>query len=139
MRLFSFYVYCTVPNDRLILTGEVSSRICTAAEMRYYFSSFTNIGITDDGVPHQLTYLKPNLNCNLTNWEAGCEPGWGCSLDGEDKVDLKASHIPARTTDCQPCCEGFFCPEGITCMIRKYGLTDQLSLLIEMQSTMWSA
>ncbi|XP_024190720.1 putative white-brown complex homolog protein 30 [Rosa chinensis] len=97
--------------------GEVSSRICTAAEMRYYFSSFTNIGITDDGVPHQLTYLKPNLNCNLTNWEAGCEPGWGCSLDGEDKVDLKVSHIPARTTDCQPCCEGFFCPEGITCMI----------------------
>ncbi|KAA8516559.1 hypothetical protein F0562_016935 [Nyssa sinensis] len=25
--------------------------------------------------------------------------------------------MPARTRDSQPCCEGFFCPQGITCMI----------------------
>ncbi|PIA26833.1 hypothetical protein AQUCO_08700012v1 [Aquilegia coerulea] len=25
--------------------------------------------------------------------------------------------MPARTRDCQPCCEGFFCPYGLTCMI----------------------
>ncbi|KAK3404971.1 hypothetical protein EUGRSUZ_K01252 [Eucalyptus grandis] len=25
--------------------------------------------------------------------------------------------MPSRTHDCQPCCEGFFCPQGITCMI----------------------
>ncbi|XP_050379339.1 putative white-brown complex homolog protein 30 isoform X2 [Argentina anserina] len=91
---------------------DIGYRICTAAEIKYYFSSFTNIG-----TPQHSSYLKPNLNCNLTNWESGCEPGWGCSLDGEGKVDLRASRIPARTSDCQPCCEGFFCPEGITCMM----------------------
>ncbi|KAK9920936.1 hypothetical protein M0R45_029473 [Rubus argutus] len=94
--------------------GDISSRICTAAEIKYYFQSFTNIG-----TPQHSTYLKPNLNCNLTYWGAGCEPGWGCSLNLNlnQKVDLKALRIPARTSDCQPCCEGFFCPEGITCMM----------------------
>ncbi|KAE8679383.1 ABC transporter G family member 28 [Hibiscus syriacus] len=28
--------------------------------------------------------------------------------------------MPSRTTDCQPCCEGFFCPRGLACMIRSY-------------------
>ncbi|RVW27540.1 ABC transporter G family member 24 [Vitis vinifera] len=34
------------------------------------------------------------------------------------RVNLKNSqNIPTRTHDCQACCEGFFCPRGITCMI----------------------
>lgn len=135
-RLYSLY-YLSLAHflmTDLISTGDISSRICTAAEIKYYFQSFTNIG-----TPQHSTYLKPNLNCNLTYWGAGCEPGWGCSLNLNlnQKVDLKAVRIPARTSDCQPCCEGFFCPEGITCMMRKYGLTATLSLLIEMQSIMW--
>lgn len=65
-------------------------------------------------------YLKPNKNCNLTSWASGCEPGWGCSVGHNQKVDLKNSkEMPARTRDCQACCEGFFCPHGLTCMIRK--------------------
>lgn len=66
-------------------------------------------------------YLKPNKNCNLTSWVSGCEPGWACSA-GEEKTDMKNSNdMPIRTEDCQPCCEGFFCPTGLTCMIRKFG------------------
>ncbi|CAN1238106.1 ABC transporter G family member 24 [Linum grandiflorum] len=66
-------------------------------------------------------YLRPNLNCNLTSWVDGCEPGWACSVAGTQPVDLQNSHvIPPRTTNCKTCCEGFFCPHGLTCMIRKY-------------------
>lgn len=92
-------------------SGDVTNRLCTAAEIRSYFKSFTAGGIK------RSNYLKLNKNCNLTSWVSGCEPGWGCSLGQNQKVDLKASSIPSRTRDCQPCCAGFFCPEGITCMI----------------------
>lgn len=111
--------------------GDVTNRLCTAAEIRSYFKSFTAGGIK------RSNYLKLNKNCNLTSWVSGCEPGWGCSLGQNQNVDLKASSIPSRTRDCQPCCAGFFCPEGITCMIRKYVMTPSLSL-VEMWSIMWS-
>lgn len=104
---------------------DISHRICTAAEIKHYFSKYGEMAL------HHSTYLKPNVNCNLSNWESGCEPGWGCSINSQDKIDLKSSRIPARTTDCQPCCEGFFCPEGITCMIRKYGSTGLLLILVQ--------
>lgn len=88
-------------------------RLCTAAEIKFYFNSFFERGHTN--------YLRPNKNCNLTFWASGCEPGWACSVGANQKVDLKNSKVvPARTRDCRPCCEGFFCPQGITCMIRKY-------------------
>ncbi|KAF3960274.1 hypothetical protein CMV_015000 [Castanea mollissima] len=92
--------------------GDVTQRLCTAAEIKFYFSSLFERGAADDN------YLKPNKNCNLTSWASGCEPGWGCSVGQDQKVDLKtANNMPYRTHDCQPCCEGFFCPQGITCMI----------------------
>lgn len=94
-------------------TGDVTKRLCTAAEMKFYFNHFFESGGVD--------YLKPNKNCNLTNWGNGCEPGWASSVGQDQQVDLRNSQfIPARTLDPQPCCEGFFCPRGITCMIRKY-------------------
>ena len=97
------------------LTGDVTQRLCTAVEIKFYFSSLFEGGAADDN------YLKPNKNCNLTSWASGCEPGWGCSVGQDQKVDLKTlNSMPSRTHDCQPCCEGFFCPQGITCMIRKY-------------------
>ncbi|KAM4090011.1 hypothetical protein ACJW30_09G027700 [Castanea mollissima] len=92
--------------------GDVTQRLCTAAEIKFYFNSLFERGAADDN------YLKPNKNCNLTSWASGCEPGWGCSVGQDQKVDLKTSNnMPYRTHDCQPCCEGFFCPQGITCMI----------------------
>lgn len=95
---------------------DIMQRICTAAEIRFYFDGF----FSSDSSSKKTNYLKPNKNCNLTSWVNGCEPGWACSA-GETKVDLKnAKNVPTRSTACAPCCEGFFCPHGLTCMIRKY-------------------
>lgn len=94
-------------------TGDVTKRLCTAADLKFYFNHFFESGNVD--------YLKPNKNCNLTNWGAGCEPGWASSVGPDRDVDLRDSKaIPARTSEPQPCCEGFFCPRGMTCMIRKF-------------------
>ncbi|KAJ4971684.1 hypothetical protein NE237_004783 [Protea cynaroides] len=92
--------------------GDVAHRLCTAAEIKFYFTTFFQKG------SKSTNYLKPNQNCNLTSWVSGCEPGWACSVSPDQKVDLKNSHgMPLRTVNCNPCCEGFFCPHGITCMM----------------------
>lgn len=90
--------------------GDITQRVCTAAEIKAYFNSIQT-----------RSAMKPNTNCNRTSWHSGCEPGWACSINSDQLVDLKNYHyIPARTLDCQSCCAGFFCPRGLTCMIRKY-------------------
>lgn len=100
----------------LVLIGDISRRLCTVAETKFYFNSLFSGAMA-------VNYLKPNKNCNLTSWVSGCEPGWACSVGPKEQIDLRNSkEIPARTRDCQACCEGFFCPHGITCMIRKYFL-----------------
>ncbi|KAH7840250.1 hypothetical protein Vadar_014729 [Vaccinium darrowii] len=89
--------------------GDVLQRLCTPAEAKLYFNNFVGGG----------SQSVPNKNCNLTSWPwvPGCEPGWACSVKPND-VDLNNSKdIPSRTLDCQACCEGFFCPVGLTCMI----------------------
>ncbi|GLT54835.1 hypothetical protein SLA2020_279990 [Shorea laevis] len=92
--------------------GDLTQRLCTAAEIKFYFNSFFTSTSSK-----KTNYLKPNKNCNLSSWVSGCEPGWACSA-GSHKVDLKNSKdMPVRTTNCAACCEGFFCPNGITCMI----------------------
>lgn len=97
-------------------TGDITLRLCTAAEIKFYFGSLFGQGTTD-----QTHYLKPNKNCNLSSWPNGCEPGWGCGANPNQKIDLyNSKDMPLRTRDCQPCCEGFFCPQGLTCMIREY-------------------
>lgn len=95
-------------------TGDITKRLCTAAEIKFYFNSF----FVSSG---DSSFLKPNKNCNLTIWVSGCEPGWACSVGQDQQVDLGNSQdIPARTQNCESCCEGFFCPQGLTCMIRKF-------------------
>lgn len=90
---------------------KMSKRICTAAEMKFYFTSFM------DTKSANAQFLKPNRNC-LTSWVPGCEPGWACGVASNVTVDLKNSKdIPDWTRDSQPCCEGFFCPRGLTCII----------------------
>ncbi|KAL5565751.1 hypothetical protein UlMin_028915 [Ulmus minor] len=92
---------------------DIMQRVCTAAEIKFYFNSFFSGGSSESS-----NYLKPNKNCNLSSWVSGCEPGWACSVGPNKKVDLKnAKDMPARTSDCGSCCEGFFCPHGLTCMI----------------------
>ena len=94
--------------------SDVPKRICNAAEVKIYFNSFL------DESRESSNYLEPNQNCNLSSWIDGCEPGWACSVGKDQKVDMKnIQDVPLRNKDCQPCCEGFFCPKGITCMLRK--------------------
>nr|CAD1830809.1 unnamed protein product [Ananas comosus var. bracteatus] len=91
--------------------GDLPQRVCTVAEMKFYFSSFVDNGGTKN-------YLRPNKNCNLTSWVSGCEPGWACRAGKNQKINLQDSKtVPYRTVNCRPCCPGFFCPHGITCMI----------------------
>ncbi|CAM8955640.1 unnamed protein product [Rhodiola kirilowii] len=91
--------------------GSLTRRICTAAEIKFYFTSYFS-------TTKSTSFVGLNKNCNLSSWVSGCEPGWACSAGKDQKVDLKNSKdIPSRTLDCGPCCEGFFCPSGITCMI----------------------
>ncbi|KMT17658.1 hypothetical protein BVRB_2g036040 isoform B [Beta vulgaris subsp. vulgaris] len=87
-------------------TEDAASRLCTEAEVEFYLSSLSN------GVG-----LQANRNCNLTSWIAGCEPGWACSAGGEGFDMENTQGIPARTSECKTCCEGFFCPQGLTCMM----------------------
>ncbi|KAL0662061.1 hypothetical protein Bca4012_098898 [Brassica carinata] len=95
----------------ILAHGDIGRRICTAAEMKFYLNAFffksSNPG-----------YLQQNGNCNLTSWVSGCEPGWACSIDPTEQVDLQNStDFPERTRNCMSCCEGFFCPRGLACMI----------------------
>lgn len=95
---------------------DLLARICTAAEVKFYLDSY----FSSSASSKRTNYLKPNKNCNLSSWVSGCEPGWACSAGKGQKVDYKnAKVMPSRTINCLPCCEGFFCPHGITCMIRK--------------------
>lgn len=96
-------------------TGGLTRRLCTSSEILFYFNSFCEI----DGQTR--IYLKPNMNCNLSSWISGCEPGWSCSIGKNRKINLLDKRLlPARTLECRPCCEGFFCPHGITCMMHKF-------------------
>ena len=82
--------------------------------MRFYFESLLESG--DNG---ETNYVRPNLNCNFSSWIDGCEPGWACRAGDDQKIDLQnAKDIPYRALKCQSCCPGFFCPHGLTCMIR---------------------
>ncbi|KAL0862580.1 hypothetical protein Bca101_041698 [Brassica carinata] len=95
--------------------GDITLRLCSAAEIKFYFSSF----LRRDEVT--TVHVKPNVNCNLAKWVSGCEPGWSCNADDDKKFDIKNGKVlPSRTRKCQPCCEGFFCPQGLACMIRAY-------------------
>ncbi|KAL3618520.1 ABC transporter G member 28 [Castilleja foliolosa] len=95
---------------------DAAQRLCTAAEVKFYGASL--IESSNSGATASSSYLKPNKNCNLSSWPSGCEPGWSCSAGKDTKVDLKDSkEMPLRDIDCSPCCEGFFCPRGLTCMI----------------------
>ncbi|XP_024985356.1 ABC transporter G family member 28-like [Cynara cardunculus var. scolymus] len=95
--------------------GNIARRLCTAADIKFYV---TVVSETEKQGFKTSSYVKGNTNCNLTSWVPGCEPGWACAVGKDVEVNLKnKDEMPFRTFDCQPCCEGFFCPTGLTCMI----------------------
>ncbi|KAK8662281.1 hypothetical protein V6N13_091865 [Hibiscus sabdariffa] len=90
--------------------ADLMRHVCTAAEAKLYVDIYFNSS--------NANALRPNKNCNLTSWVSGCEPGWACRAGPNELVDIdNPKVIPSRTSDCQPCCAGFFCPRGLTCMI----------------------
>jgi hypothetical protein len=96
--------------------GDMAQRLCTPAEAKFYFTSLY------DSKGDKNLFLKTNINCGRSSWAPGCEPGWGCSA-GSNPVPSDNNGddtIPLRNTNCQPCCEGFFCPRGLTCMLREF-------------------
>ncbi|TXG73822.1 hypothetical protein EZV62_002401 [Acer yangbiense] len=110
---FNFSKDTTFLSNCIRSKGDLTKRLCTAAEIQLYFSSLSGAATAGK----RTTIVKPNKNCNLTSWVAGCEPGWACSVPGDEKVDLKTRVLPLRIEECSACCEGFFCPNGLTCMI----------------------
>lgn len=106
----SKFLYCDYDACSFV-TGDLSRRLCTTAELKFYLQ--TSVLGPSSG--------KPNRNCNSTLWVNGCEPGWACSISETNEIDLKNSkELPPRSANCQPCCDGFFCPQGLTCMFREY-------------------
>ncbi|XP_019188946.1 PREDICTED: ABC transporter G family member 28-like [Ipomoea nil] len=94
--------------------GDMMQRLCTASEIQFYAANIMMGALARKST----NFVTLNKNCNLSSWGAGCDPGWACGVGKNVSVDLKnIKEIPARTDDCQPCCEGFFCPHGLTCML----------------------
>jgi len=101
--------------EKMILKGDLVGRLCTPAEVRFYFSCLHD----QKGVNN--IFLNTTINCNQSSWVQGCEPGWTCSVSPDILLsNINSSMIPPRTTNCQQCCKGFFCPRGLTCMLREF-------------------
>ncbi|CAH9094531.1 unnamed protein product [Cuscuta europaea] len=94
--------------------GDMMERLCTASEIQFYAANIMMGALQRKST----NFVTLNKNCNLSSWNSGCDPGWACSVGKDVAVDLKnMKEIPTRTNNCQPCCEGFFCPHGLTCML----------------------
>jgi hypothetical protein len=87
--------------------GTVSQRLCTLAEVKLYFDNI-----------HNLDNPEPNLNCNSSSWNSACEAGWAAQTLTPEGLD--SDIVPVRTLFRRTCCDGFFCPRGLTCMMRKH-------------------
>ncbi|MED6184984.1 ABC transporter G member 28 [Stylosanthes scabra] len=87
--------------------GDITQRMCIGSELDMYASLFKT----------GKRFVNPNVNCNMSTWLNGCEPGWACKANAKVELNSTQKDIPVRNSDCQPCCEGFFCPPGLTCMI----------------------
>lgn len=87
--------------------GTMSARLCVLAEVKLYFDNIKN-----------LDKPKPNLNCNASNWSGACEAGFSAQKLTPGGLDSEI--VPVRNAFKMACCDGFFCPRGLTCMIRKF-------------------
>ncbi|TVU30537.1 hypothetical protein EJB05_22167, partial [Eragrostis curvula] len=85
--------------------GLMPSMLCKQAEIELYVKTLAS----------SRTSARVSPNCNQNSWALGCQPGWAClTLDDQSSNE---SVIPSRAVSCRPCCPGFFCPSGLTCMM----------------------
>uniref|UniRef100_A0ACD5ZTL8 Uncharacterized protein n=1 Tax=Avena sativa TaxID=4498 RepID=A0ACD5ZTL8_AVESA len=85
--------------------GQMVTMLCSKAEMELYLSS---LGSKRVG--------RISKNCNQSSWAPGCQSGWACSALDPNGTSFDDS-VPSRAEMCRPCCPGFFCPLGLTCMM----------------------
>jgi hypothetical protein len=85
--------------------GQMVTMLCGKAEMELYLSS---LGSKRVG--------RISRNCNQSSWAPGCQSGWACSALDPNGTSFDDS-VPSRAEMCRPCCPGFFCPLGLTCMM----------------------
>lgn len=95
-------------------------RLCSAGEIGAYINSLVDL-IASSSSGSAASPIS-NVNCNATHWSQGCEDGWSTSLQVSvaQMSDLyqNISTIPLRDEESTtPCCAGFFCPRGLSCMI----------------------
>lgn len=99
----------------VIFAGQMTAMLCGQAEIELYIESLANASSRSN------PRISPN--CNQNSWALGCQPGWACMVSGTEPSDgPSAELVPQRAESCRPCCPGFFCPRGLTCMMRKFSL-----------------
>ena len=99
--------------------------MCTGAEIKAYVNSL--VYIIQGGAKAAASVSITDVNCNQSSWSNGCEPGWAKS---QSEIVTNMSHlyqddttIPVRTSSADlPCCDGFFCPRSLGCMMRMYNI-----------------
>ncbi|ONM06204.1 ABC transporter G family member 24 [Zea mays] len=88
----------------------MTAMLCGQAEIELYIESLANASSRSN------PRISPN--CNQNSWALGCQPGWACMVSGTEPSDgPSAELVPQRAESCRPCCPGFFCPRGLTCMM----------------------
>uniref|UniRef100_A0A0D9XK46 ABC transporter domain-containing protein n=1 Tax=Leersia perrieri TaxID=77586 RepID=A0A0D9XK46_9ORYZ len=95
----SFVSDCNVQTQ-----GQMAGMLCEKEEIQIYVKSLGKTRST-----------RVSRNCDQNSWALGCQPGWACERPG---VGSSEGVVPSRAVNCRPCCPGFFCPRGLTCMIR---------------------
>ena len=108
-------VYIFVNKNKFaVYAGQMVTMLCGKAEMELYLSS---LGKKRVG--------RISRNCNQSSWATGCQSGWACSTLDASVTSLEKT-VPPRAERCRPCCPGFFCPLGLTCMMRKCIFSNKL-------------
>eukprot|EP00850_Spirogloea_muscicola_P018499 SM000170S02671 [mRNA] locus=s170:128164:135959:+ [translate_table: standard] len=104
------YLQC---QDGGLLTG----RLCRASEAKMYFESF------ESSYTSGLPLIPNNKNCDRSanRYMPACEAGFASDIINmpiETMSDFVVEAPERNNTDTPaPCCEGFFCPQGLACMI----------------------
>uniref|UniRef100_A0A0E0M844 ABC transporter domain-containing protein n=1 Tax=Oryza punctata TaxID=4537 RepID=A0A0E0M844_ORYPU len=83
--------------------AQMTGMLCEKAEIEIYVKSLGKKPST-----------RVSRNCDQTSWAPGCQPGWACARQDSSSSERE---VPSRAVNCRPCCPGFFCPRGLTCMI----------------------
>nr|XP_034575337.1 ABC transporter G family member 25-like isoform X2 [Setaria viridis] len=101
------FVWWRVETKGILVIWEwnMAAMLCNKAEVEVYIKSLASTSSRSSA--------RVSSNCNRNSWALGCQPGWACMLGGESSDES----VPSRAVNCRPCCPGFFCPLGLTCMI----------------------